>query len=127
MGTSLARKLDRQGYEVCAIDQDPERLKALGPTFGGQTVAGVGFDREVLAAAGIDRASAVIACTASDETNIVVARISRQTYRVPRVIARLYEIGNALSRRGVEVGFAGECIGNIRYGHRGTHRRKGAS
>ena len=40
MGTSLARKLDRQGYEVCAIDQDPERLKALGPTFGGQTVAG---------------------------------------------------------------------------------------
>ena len=74
MGTSLARKLDRQGYEVCAIDQDPERLKALGPTFGGQTVAGVGFDREVLAAAGIDRASAVIACTASDETNIVVAR-----------------------------------------------------
>lgn len=73
MGTSLARKLDRQGYEVCAIDQDPERLKALGPTFGGQTVAGVGFDREVLAAAGIDRASAVIACTASDETNIVVA------------------------------------------------------
>ena len=97
MGTSLARKLDRQGYEVCAIDQDPERLKALGPTFGGQTVAGVGFDREVLAAAGIDRASAVIACTASDETNIVVARISRQTYRVPRVIARLYEIGNAIS------------------------------
>lgn len=99
MGTSLARKLDRQGYEVCAIDQDPERLKALGPTFGGQTVAGVGFDREVLAAAGIDRASAVIACTASDETNIVVARISRQTYRVPRVIARLYEIGNAETYR----------------------------
>lgn len=99
MGTSLARKLDRQGYEVCAIDQDPERLKALGPTFGGQTIAGVGFDREVLAAAGIDRASAVIACTASDETNIVVARISRQTYRVPRVIARLYEIGNAETYR----------------------------
>lgn len=99
MGTSLAHKLDRQGYEVCAIDQDPERLKALGPTFGGQTVAGVGFDREVLAAAGIDRASAVIACTASDETNIVVARISRQTYRVPRVIARLYEIGNAETYR----------------------------
>ena len=99
MGTGLARKLDRQGYEVCAIDQDPERLKALGPTFGGQTVAGVGFDREVLAAAGIDRASAVIACTASDETNIVVARISRQTYRVPRVIARLYEIGNAETYR----------------------------
>ena len=99
MGTSLARKLDRQSYEVCAIDQDPERLKALGPTFGGQTVAGVGFDREVLAAAGIDRASAVIACTASDETNIVVARISRQTYRVPRVIARLYEIGNAETYR----------------------------
>ena len=99
MGVSLARKLDRQGYSVCAIDQDPERLESLGESFGGSTVEGVGFDRAVLEAAGIDRASAVIACTSSDETNIVVARISRQTYRVPRVIARLYEISNAETYR----------------------------
>ena len=99
MGVNLARKLDRQGYSVCAIDQDPERLESLGESFGGSTVEGVGFDRAVLEAAGIDRASAVIACTSSDETNIVVARISRQTYRVPRVIARLYEISNAETYR----------------------------
>ena len=99
MGTSLAHKLDRQGYDVCAIDQEPERLEALRESFGGRTVEGIGFDRKVLEAAGIDRASAVIACTSSDETNIVVARISRQTYRVPRVIARLYEISNAETYR----------------------------
>ena len=53
MGVSLARKLDRQGYGVCAIDQDPERLESLGESFGGRTVEGVGFDRAVLEAAGI--------------------------------------------------------------------------
>ena len=99
MGTSLARKLDRQGYDVVAIDQEPERLEALGESFGGRIVEGIGFDRRVLEAAGIERASAVVACTSSDETNIVVARISRQTYRVPRVIARLYEISNAETYR----------------------------
>lgn len=44
MGVSLARKLDRQGHEVCAIDQDPERLESLGASFGGRTVEGIGFD-----------------------------------------------------------------------------------
>ena len=48
MGVNLARKLDRQGYSVCAIDQDPERLESLGESFGGSTVEGVGFDRAVL-------------------------------------------------------------------------------
>ena len=93
MGTGLARKLDRQGHNVCAVDQDPERLELLGDGFAGRKVCGVGIDRDVLEKAGIDRASAVVSCTTSDETNIVIARIARDSYRVPRVIARMYDVG----------------------------------
>ena len=99
MGRGLAERLCRQGHEVTVIDRDPEELEALGEDFAGRRVTGVGFDRDVLADAGIDRASAVIACTSSDEANIVIARVARDTYRVPRVIARLYDISKAEAYR----------------------------
>ena len=66
MGTGLARKLDRQGHNVCAVDQDPERLELLGDGFAGRKVCGVVIDRDVLEKAGIERASAVVSCTTSD-------------------------------------------------------------
>ncbi len=99
MGSGLAKKLDRQGYSVTAIDQDPEKFDALGDDFTGERIVGVGFDRGILEKARVDRASAVIACTASDEANIVVAHVARSTYRVPRVIARLYDIEKAETYR----------------------------
>lgn len=99
MGTGLARKLDRQGHSVCAVDQDPERLEELGEGYTGRKVTGVGFDRDVLAKAGIDRASAVVSCTTSDEANIIIARIARDAYRVPRVIARMYDVTKAETYR----------------------------
>ncbi|MCI1665857.1 MAG: TrkA family potassium uptake protein [Atopobiaceae bacterium] len=99
MGTGLAIKLSKQGYDVTAIDRDPETFKGLGEDFAGEKVVGVGFDREVLESAGIDRAGAVIACTASDEANIVVAHIARSVFRVPRVIARLYDLSKAETYR----------------------------
>jgi len=99
MGSGLAKKLDKQGYAVTAIDQDPEKFDALGEDYMGQKVVGVGFDRGVLAKAKVERASAVIACTTSDEANIVIAHVARSTYRVPRVIARLYDIEKAETYR----------------------------
>ena len=99
MGRGLAERLCRQGHEVTVIDRDPEELEALGEDFAGRRVTGVGFDRDVLADADIDRASAVIACTSSDEANIVIARVARDTYRVPRVIALLYDISKAEAYR----------------------------
>ncbi len=99
MGLGLTRKLDRQGHNVCAVDQDAERLELLGDDFAGRRVCGVGIDRDVLAKAGIERASAVVSCTTSDETNIVIARIARDSYRVPRVIARMYDVSKAETYR----------------------------
>lgn len=99
MGRGLAERLHRQGHAVTIVDRDAEQLDELGDDFGGERIVGVGFDRGVLTRAGVERAGAVIACTASDEANIVVARIAHGTYRVPRVIARLYDISKAETYR----------------------------
>jgi trk system potassium uptake protein TrkA len=67
----------------------------LGEKFRGQTIPGIGFDREVLLKAGIERADGLAAVTASDEANVVAARIARDIFHVPRVVARLYDIRQA--------------------------------
>lgn len=91
MGAGLAMKLARSQHEVTVIDREPAAFAALGERFGGQTITGHGFDRDVLLRAGIARADALAAVTSSDETNVVTARVARQFFRVPRVVARLYD------------------------------------
>jgi trk system potassium uptake protein TrkA len=91
VGSGLARTLSMQGHGVTAVDKDPAAFERLGPSFKGQTVDGVGFDRDVLIRAGIKRADGLAAVTASDETNAVVGRIAQQVFHVPRVVARLYD------------------------------------
>jgi trk system potassium uptake protein TrkA len=73
------------------IDSNPVAFDRLGPGFKGETILGVGFDRDVLVQAGIERADGFAAVTSSDETNVTVARLARQMFRVPRVVARVYE------------------------------------
>lgn len=91
MGTGLSLNLSKKGHQVTVIDNDPEAFDALGKDFKGTTVLGYGFDRDVLSKAKVDKVDAVVACTESDEINAVVARVAKNIYRVPRVIARLYD------------------------------------
>lgn len=91
VGVSLARSLNLKGHQVTVVDKDPLAFEHLGPSFQGQTVVGIGFDRDTLARAGIERADALAAVTSSDETNVVTARIARLTFHVPRVVARVYD------------------------------------
>jgi trk system potassium uptake protein TrkA len=91
MGAGLAQTLAQRGHVVTVVDSDPTAFEQLGPAFNGQTVAGVGFDRDVLLQAGITRADGLAALTASDEANVVAARLARQVFHVPRVVARLYD------------------------------------
>jgi trk system potassium uptake protein TrkA len=91
MGVGLSLNLTKKGHQVTAIDNDPEAFEALGKDFKGTTVIGFGFDRDILSKAKIDKVDAVVACTESDEINAVVARVAKNIYRVPRVIARLYD------------------------------------
>ena len=91
VGEQVSRLMASEGHEVVVIDMDAAALARLGPDFKGQTLRGVGFDREVLLKAGIEAADAFAATSASDNANIVAARIARNVFHVPRVVARLYD------------------------------------
>lgn len=91
LGSGLAHNLIKKGHTVTVIDTDLEAFERLGKDFSGETIIGIGFDREVMEKAKIGSADAVVACTSSDETNALIGRISRNIFKVPRVISRLYD------------------------------------
>ena len=95
VGARLTRALASRGHEVAAIDVNPNAFRRLGPDFKGLTVTGVGLERDVLIRAGIERAHGLAAVANGDNTNIVVARIAREHFRVPTVVARIYDPGRA--------------------------------
>ncbi len=104
VGSSLAQELDARGHSVAIIDQDPVAFRKLPSTFGGRTVAGVGFDRDRLIEAGIERADAFAAVSSGDNSNIISARVARENFKVAKVIARIYDPRRAeiYQRLGIE-------------------------
>ncbi len=91
VGASIAHDIDESGHSVVVIDQDPASFRKLGPGFTGTTITGVGFDRDTLIEAGIERADAFAAVSSGDNSNIVSARVARETFGVSRVVARIYD------------------------------------
>lgn len=91
VGSLLADRLDEAGHSVAIVDQDPRAFRRLHASFSGETVTGIGFDRETLEKAGIDRAHAFAAVSSGDNTNILAARVARETYGVEHVVARIYD------------------------------------
>jgi trk system potassium uptake protein TrkA len=91
VGSSLALQLVRRDQSVAIIDQDPLAFRRLGDDFGGTTIKGVGFDRETLISAGIEDADAFAAVSSGDNSNIIAARVARETFNVARVVARIYD------------------------------------
>jgi trk system potassium uptake protein TrkA len=83
--------LREDGHTVAIIDRVEKAFRRLPPDFDGQTIVGVGFDRDRLVEAGIERADALAAVTNGDNSNILVARIARETYGIERVVARIYD------------------------------------
>ena len=91
VGEQLAQLMADEGHAVAVIDQNQAALTRLGDNFRGSKVKGIGFDRDVLVGAGIEQADAFAATSSSDNANIVAARIARNVFHVPRVVARLYD------------------------------------
>ncbi len=91
VGSRLAHSLEDQGYSVAIIDQDPDAFRKLGPGFKGTKVTGAGFDRDVLTEAGIHRAAAFAAVSSGDNSNVIAARVARESFGVQRVVARIYD------------------------------------
>ncbi|GAA3611755.1 TrkA family potassium uptake protein [Microlunatus ginsengisoli] len=95
VGSTLARSLEKRGHSVAVIDVQPDAFRRLGPDFGGRTVKGVGFDREVLIESGIAEAEGFAAVSSGDNSNILSARVVRETFGVHNVVARIYDPGRA--------------------------------
>lgn len=91
VGATLAQTLDHKGHTVAIVDKDPAAFRRLGSHFGGHRVDGWGFDRDVLARAGIGEAHAFAAVSSGDNSNIISARVARETFGVERVVARIYD------------------------------------
>lgn len=95
VGSTLARSLEDRNHTVSVIDSDPEAFRRLGPSFNGDKVTGPGFDQEVLQKAGIKRADAFAAVSSGDNSNIIAARVARETFNIQQVVARIYDPGRA--------------------------------
>jgi trk system potassium uptake protein len=95
VGAGLAQSLSKRTHQVTVVDINPDAFERLGPSFKGKTILGIGFDRDTLKQAGIERADGLAAVTSSDETNVVTAQVARQIFHVPRVVASLYDIRQA--------------------------------
>ena len=91
VGSSLALSLARLGHEVAVVDRESTSFRRLGKDFPGTTVLGMGFDRDVLLRAGVERADAFAAVSSGDNSNIISARVARETFGVDRVVARIYD------------------------------------
>ncbi|MQA01499.1 MAG: TrkA family potassium uptake protein [Streptosporangiales bacterium] len=91
VGSLLANTLEQRGHSVAIIDQDTTAFRRLGSHFEGKRVEGYGFDRDVLIEAGIDQAHAFAAVSSGDNSNIITARIARETFGVENVVARIYD------------------------------------
>jgi trk system potassium uptake protein len=91
VGSTLAHILEDKGHSVAIIDQSPEAFRRLRGGFKGRRITGFGFDRDVIAEAGIEQASAFVAVSSGDNSNIISARVARETFCVDNVVARIYD------------------------------------
>jgi trk system potassium uptake protein TrkA len=91
IGSQVSQLLSEQGHEVTIIDHDDNSDGRLDSNFKGRIIKGLGFDRNILMQADIEQAEAFVAASQSDNANIVAARIARNIFHVPRVVARLYD------------------------------------
>jgi trk system potassium uptake protein len=109
VGSQIASEMDRAGHEVVIVDRDPGQFSraasrgVLANEFRGEQVVGNGTDADVLRRAGIERADGFVAVTEGDNRNIMAAQIAKHVFKVPHVVARIYdpERADAYSKLGL--------------------------
>ncbi|MFO7244819.1 MAG: TrkA family potassium uptake protein [Actinomycetes bacterium] len=94
-GATLAAEFESRGHSVAVIDMRADAFRRLPSDFQGQKITGVGFDRDTLAAAGVEEAYGFAAVSDGDNSNILAARVVRETYGVENVVARIADSGRA--------------------------------
>ncbi len=95
VGSSVAKKLTKVGWDVVAIDENEEALARLGDNWVGGFIVGHGMDVNVLRKAGIEEADAVVVATDGDNTNIVVAQVVQKRFGIDCVVVRILDPARA--------------------------------
>jgi len=90
VGRYIAHELESKGHSVAVIDRNPDVFEEFSG-IRGMRLAGEVFDRDTLVKAGIERADAFAATTSGDNSNIVSARVARERFGVPLVVARIFD------------------------------------
>lgn len=105
VGSALAETLDEKGHDVSVIDKNDVKFDKLSAKFGGFTTTGVPIDQDILKRAGIQTCDALFAVTESDDMNIMVSQLARQTFNVPKIFARITDIekGRVFEQLGINV------------------------
>jgi trk system potassium uptake protein TrkA len=96
VGSELAVNLEEAGHSVAIIDKNRNAFRRLPERWSGRAVLGFGFDKDHLEQAGVREAAALAAVTSGDNTNILTARIARETFQIENVVARIYDPRRAL-------------------------------
>jgi trk system potassium uptake protein TrkA len=91
VGSELAKLLSNEGHNVVVIDKNQASFDRLGRTFNGLTMVGNGFDLKLLKQAGIEKADAFCSVTNGDNTNLISAQVAKRIFKVPKVLARVYD------------------------------------
>src|SRR5438045_3358463 len=95
VGSSVATQLDRDGWNVVAVDEKEEALNRLGSHWGGGFVVGHGMDVDILREAGIEEADAVVVATNGDNTNLVIGQVAQKRFDVQCVVVRVLDPARA--------------------------------
>ena len=91
VGSQLALLLSQEGHNVTIIDKNPDSFKRLGGSFNGIAAAGNGFDDKLLKELKIDKQDAFVSVTSGDNTNLMASQIAKKIFKVPKVMARVYD------------------------------------
>ena len=95
VGSTVARELLAEGWEVTAVDEKEDALVRLGEGWPGGFVVGHGMDVDVLRAAGIEDADAVVVSTDGDNTNLVIGQVAQKRFDNQCVVVRVLDPARA--------------------------------
>lgn len=88
-GSYLASNLLSAGHKVTVVEKRRETYEKIKKEISTEIILGDGSNPTLLQEAGTKKANLVIAVTSEDEDNLVIARLAKLEFNVPRVIARV--------------------------------------
>jgi trk system potassium uptake protein TrkA len=112
VGSTIATTMAAEGHDVTIIDQNPDSFRRLGNNFEGKKITGNGIDADTLRKADVEHADAFVAVTNGDNRNIMSVQLAKVRFKVPKVIARIYDPirASAYAGLGIET-ICTTCVG----------------